>query len=66
MIEGEDCGAISGINEWQGKPKYSEKTWPSAALSTIDVTWFNLGSNLSRRGWKMATNRLSYCTAVAN
>jgi hypothetical protein len=30
----DDCEAISGMNEWQGKPKYSEKTWPSAALST--------------------------------
>jgi hypothetical protein len=23
-----DCRAISGINGWQGKPKYSEKTCP--------------------------------------
>jgi hypothetical protein len=21
MINGDDCGAISGMNEWQGKPK---------------------------------------------
>jgi hypothetical protein len=36
MIDGDDCGAISGMNEWQGKPKYSEETWPSAALYITD------------------------------
>jgi hypothetical protein len=25
MIDGDDCGAIGGRYEWQGKPKYSEK-----------------------------------------
>jgi hypothetical protein len=25
--------------EWQGKPKYSEKTCPSATLSTTNPTW---------------------------
>jgi hypothetical protein len=38
MIDDDDCGAISGMNEWQGKPKYSEETCPSAALSTTDPT----------------------------
>jgi hypothetical protein len=38
MIDGDDCGAISGINEWQGKPKYSEKTCTSDALSATDPT----------------------------
>jgi hypothetical protein len=33
-----DCGAISAMNEWQGKPKYWEKTCLSAALSTTDPT----------------------------
>jgi hypothetical protein len=33
-----DCGASGGMNEWQGKPKYSEETCPSAALSTADPT----------------------------
>jgi hypothetical protein len=37
MIDGE-LGAISGMNEWQVKPKYSEKTCPSAALTTADPT----------------------------
>jgi hypothetical protein len=36
MIDGDECGAISGINEWQGKPKFLEKTCPSAVLATKD------------------------------
>jgi hypothetical protein len=48
---------------WQGKPKYSEKTYPSAILSTTNPTWHDLGSNSGRRGGKPATNRLSYGTA---
>jgi hypothetical protein len=39
---------------WQGKPKYSEKTCPSATLS-INPTWPDLGSNPGRRGGKPAT-----------
>jgi hypothetical protein len=38
MINDDDCGAISGMNEWQGKPKYSEETCPSGALSITDPT----------------------------
>jgi hypothetical protein len=37
-IEGDDCGAVSGLNGWQGKPKYSEETSPSGALSNTDPT----------------------------
>jgi hypothetical protein len=47
-------------NDWQGKLKYSEKTCPSAALSTINPTWPNLGSNLCLRSGKQATNHLSW------
>jgi hypothetical protein len=36
MIDAKDCGAISGIKEWQGKPKYLEKICPSADVSTTD------------------------------
>jgi hypothetical protein len=25
MIDGDDCGAVGGMNEWQGKPKYWEE-----------------------------------------
>jgi hypothetical protein len=49
--------------DWQGKPKYSEKTCPSATLSTTDPTWPDPGSNQGRRGKKPATNRLSYGAA---
>jgi hypothetical protein len=33
---GDDCGAISGMNECQEKPKHWEKTCPNAALSSTD------------------------------
>jgi hypothetical protein len=52
------------LNEdWQGKPKYSGKTCPSAILSTTNPRWPDPGSNLGRRGGKPATNRLSYGAA---
>jgi hypothetical protein len=46
--------------DWQGKPKYSEKTYPSCKLSTTNPTWPDQGSISGRRGGKPATNRLSY------
>jgi hypothetical protein len=46
--------------DWQGKPKYSEKTCPSATLSTTNPTWLDPVLNPGRRGGKPATNRLSY------
>jgi hypothetical protein len=49
--------------DWQGKPKYSEKTCPSISFSTTNPTWPDLGSNPGRRDGKPATNRLSYGTA---
>jgi hypothetical protein len=49
--------------DWQRKPKYSEKTGLSATLSTTDPTWPDPGSNSGRRGGKPATNRLSYGAA---
>jgi hypothetical protein len=49
--------------DWQGKPKYSEKTCPSATLSTKNLTWVDTGLNPGRRGGKPATNRLSYGAA---
>jgi hypothetical protein len=48
---------------WQGKPKYSEKILPSAILSTVNPTWSDLGSNPGRRCRKQATNHLTYDTA---
>jgi hypothetical protein len=29
-----DCGAVSGMKEWQRERKYSEKMYPSGPLST--------------------------------
>jgi hypothetical protein len=52
--------------DWKGKPKYSEKTCPSATLSTTNPTWPDPGSNPGRRGGKPATNRLSYGAAPYN
>jgi hypothetical protein len=46
-------------NEWQGKPKYSEKTYPGATLSTTNPTWPDLGLNPGRRDGKPATNCFS-------
>jgi hypothetical protein len=50
-------------NEWQGKPKYSEKTYPRATLSTTNPIWPDPGLNPGRRGGKPATNRFSYGAA---
>jgi hypothetical protein len=46
--------------DWQGKPKYSEKTCPRAILSTTNSTWPDPCANTGRRGGKPANNRLSY------
>jgi hypothetical protein len=51
---------------WQGKPKYSEKTCPSVTLSTTNPILPDLGSNTGRRGGKPATNRLSCGAANAS
>jgi hypothetical protein len=51
-------------NRWNenrhGKPKYSEKTCPSATMSTTNPTWLYLGSNTGCHGGKPVTNHLSY------
>jgi hypothetical protein len=49
---------------WQGTPKYSEKTCPNATLSTINPIWSDLGSNPGRRrrGGMLVTNRVGYGT----
>jgi hypothetical protein len=60
MIDDGDCGEVGGIEIGRRKPKYSEKTYPSATLSTANLTWADMGSNPGRRGGKPATNLLSY------
>jgi hypothetical protein len=52
-------------NDWQGKPKYSERTCPSAALCTTNPTCCPY-ANPGRRSGKPASNRLSYGTALAS
>jgi hypothetical protein len=32
-----DCEAVGGLNDWEGKPKYSEKACHNTALSTINA-----------------------------
>jgi hypothetical protein len=59
MIDGDHCGAVSGMNEWQGKRKYSEETCPSAAMSTKYLTWLDPGSNPGRSNGKPATDCLN-------
>jgi hypothetical protein len=50
-------------SNWWNEPKYSEKTCPSAILSTTNPTWPDPCANTGRRGGKSATNRLSYGAA---
>jgi hypothetical protein len=37
-LYGDNCGALSGMNEWYGKPTYWEETCPSSPLSTTVST----------------------------
>jgi hypothetical protein len=42
MIDGDHCGAISGVSEWQWKPKYPEKACRvplSPPQITYEFTW---------------------------
>jgi hypothetical protein len=52
MMDGDDCGAVSGMNEWQGKSEYWKETCPSAALSTTDPTLLDPGSNPGPPRWE--------------
>jgi hypothetical protein len=47
------------LNDWQMKPKQSEKTCIGAALFTTNPIWCDPGLNTGRRGGKPATIRLS-------
>jgi hypothetical protein len=49
---------------WQWRPKYAEKTCPSASWLTTNPTWLDPGSNPGRGGGKLVTNRLNYGTAL--
>jgi hypothetical protein len=56
--------SIWSTEDWQGKPQYSEKTYPSVTLFTTNPTWSDPGANPGRCGGKPATNRLSYGAAL--
>jgi hypothetical protein len=60
----DDRRAVGETNDWEWKPKYQEKTYSSAVLSTTDLTLLDLVSNLGRRGEKPVTNRRSCGTGV--
>jgi hypothetical protein len=64
MIDDNDCEAISGMNEWEGKLKYSVKTYAHASLSATDPTYLDLGSKAGQHGGKPASNPLSYRTDI--
>jgi hypothetical protein len=64
MIDDEDDFWSNWWNEiWQGKPKYSEKTCPSATLSATKSHMTTRSRNPDHSGGKPATNRLSYGAA---
>jgi hypothetical protein len=50
-------------DNWQGKPKYSEKTCPSATLFPVNPTLIDLRSYPGRRNGKPAAKCLSCCMA---
>jgi hypothetical protein len=58
-----DCGAVDGMRIGKEKQKYSEKTYPSAALSS-NPTWPGLRSNPGLRSGKPATNRHGHHACV--
>jgi hypothetical protein len=49
--------------DWQGKPKFSEKTCPSATFVHHKIPRAHPDMNPGRRGGKPTTNRLSYGAA---
>jgi hypothetical protein len=64
MINDGECESNRCNENWQGNPKYLEKTCPSATLSTTNSTWTGLSWNPGRRGGKPATNCLSAGTTL--
>jgi hypothetical protein len=63
MIDEDDFWSNWWNEIWQGKPKYSEKTYHSATLSTTKSHMTDPVSNPGPQGGKPATNRLSYGAA---
>jgi hypothetical protein len=58
-----NCGAISGMNDWQEKPKYSEKTYPqcrSVRHIPHDLAWARIPTA------SMESRRLTYIPYYAS
>jgi hypothetical protein len=51
MIDEDDVWSNWWNENWQGKPKYSEKTYPSATLSTTKSHMTNPVSNPGPQWW---------------
>jgi hypothetical protein len=64
MIDDGDCGAVGGMRIGRGNRSTGRKPAP-VPLCPPQIP-HDLGSNPGRRGGKLATNRLSYGTAVDN
>jgi hypothetical protein len=55
MIGDGDCGEIGGMKIGRGgKPKYTEKTCPSATLSTTNPTWLDPGFKPEPPRWEVS------------
>jgi hypothetical protein len=52
MIDEGDCGAIGGMKIGRAKPKYSDKTYPSATLSTTKSHMTDPVSNPGPQRWE--------------
>jgi hypothetical protein len=63
MIDEDDFWSNWWNEDWQEKPKYPEKTCPSATLSTTNPHDQKRARIPDRRGGKPATNRSSYGAA---
>jgi hypothetical protein len=62
MIDGDDCGVISHMNEWQGNRNTWRKPAP-APFCPPQVPYDDLGSNPGLHGGKPVTNWLRYSMA---
>jgi hypothetical protein len=65
MINEDDFWSNWWNKNWQGKSKYSEKTYPSVTLSTTKSHMTDPVSNPGPQRGKPATNRLSYGAALS-
>jgi hypothetical protein len=60
MIDGDDCGEISGMNEWQGKPEFSERNLHQCRSVHHRPRMTSLGFEPGQPRLKPTINRLSY------